>query len=325
MGEEPPHHARALPRGLGDHEPPIPADLMHRVYREYEQRKRRGGAIDFEDLLELAIRLFEEDDGARATFRARYRAFTVDEYQDVNLLQQTLLDLWLGDRDDLCVVGDDYQSIYAFTGASRAASARRCRERFPHAQVVRLEENYRSTPQVLELANRLVPRLGGAEKTLRATRPDGPEPVVRPYPTEDEEDAALVASDPRARLPARGAGDPRAHERAPGRLRGGAARGAASRSRARRCSTRDAARRLCRRLERSTGAAAEAVRADALEARLARAAAREARRARAGRGRPISRGSSQLAAAVRRRRGGVRRRPARAFGPAATRRAASTC
>ena len=60
----------------------------------------------------------EQNGDARETFRAQYRAFTVDEYQDVNLLQQSLLDLWLGERDDLCVVGDDYQSIYSFTGAS---------------------------------------------------------------------------------------------------------------------------------------------------------------------------------------------------------------
>ena len=103
---------------LGDHEPPLPADLMHRIYARYEEGKRAKGLIDFEDLLELAIRTYEEDDRALAVFRERYRAFTVDEYQDVNVLQQTLLDLWLGARDDLCVVGDDYQSIYAFTGAS---------------------------------------------------------------------------------------------------------------------------------------------------------------------------------------------------------------
>ena len=114
---------------------------------------------------------------ALAIFRERYRAFTVDEYQDVNLLQQTLLDLWLGARDDLCVVGDDYQSIYAFTGAS-PEHLLGMPSRFPNATVVRLEQNYRSTPQVLKLANRLVPRLGGAEKTLRATRPDGPEPEL---------------------------------------------------------------------------------------------------------------------------------------------------
>ena len=106
-----------------------------------------------------------------ATFRDRYRAFTVDEYQDVNLLQQTLLDLWLGARDDLCVVGDDYQSIYALHRRLARVAARRRRRASRRRAVVRLEENYRSTPQVLELANRLVPRLGGAEKVLRATRP----------------------------------------------------------------------------------------------------------------------------------------------------------
>jgi DNA helicase-2/ATP-dependent DNA helicase PcrA len=69
-------------------------------------------------LLELAVRMYEEDEWAVAALRERYAAFTVDEYQDVNLLQQSLLELWLGPRDDLCAVGDDYQSIYGFTGAS---------------------------------------------------------------------------------------------------------------------------------------------------------------------------------------------------------------
>jgi DNA helicase II / ATP-dependent DNA helicase PcrA len=164
---------------LGDHEPPLPADLCHRVFREYERRKAESGALDFEDLLERTIRLLEEDDAARALVRENWRAFTVDEYQDVNLLQQTLLDLWLGDRDELCAVGDDYQSIYAFTGASPEWLLGLPR-RFAHAQVVRLERNYRSTPQVLALANRLVPKLGGAEKTLQATRGDGPEPELVP-------------------------------------------------------------------------------------------------------------------------------------------------
>ncbi|HET8605936.1 MAG TPA: UvrD-helicase domain-containing protein [Gaiellaceae bacterium] len=184
----PPDRYRA---GLGEHEPPIPADLMHRVYRTYEARKREQGYTDFEDLLELAVQLYERDPGAAAGFRARYAAFTVDEYQDVNLLQRTLLDLWLGDRDDLCVVGDDYQSIYAFTGAS-PEHLLSTPARFPHATVVRLEENYRSTPQVLALANRLVPRLGGAEKTLRAVNPDGPEPELAPFPSAADEDAWIV-------------------------------------------------------------------------------------------------------------------------------------
>ncbi|MFL6017065.1 MAG: ATP-dependent helicase [Gaiellaceae bacterium] len=163
---------------LGDHEPPIPPDLMRRVYRQYEERKNAAGYVDFEDLLELAIGMYSEDEVALAMVRERFRAFTVDEYQDVNLLQQTLVELWLGAGDELCVVGDDYQSIYAFTGAS-PAHLLAMPGRFPHANVIRLEDNYRSSPQVLELANRLVPELGGAEKTLRATRADGPEPVLR--------------------------------------------------------------------------------------------------------------------------------------------------
>ena len=174
-----------------DREPPIPVDLMARVYADYERRKEADGVLDFEDLLERAVRLFENDDRAAATFRAQYRAFTVDEYQDVNLLQQTLLDLWLGERDDLCVVGDDYQSIYAFTGAG-PEHLLGVPSRFPHATVVRLEENYRSTPQVLALANKLVPRLGGAEKVLRPAHADGPEPVVAAFASPAAESAAIV-------------------------------------------------------------------------------------------------------------------------------------
>ena len=121
---------------------------MHRVYRQYEERKAAAGYVDFEDLLGLAIQLYSDDEAALALVRERYRAFTVDEYQDVNVLQQTLLELWLGPRDDLCVVGDDYQSIYAFTGAS-PAHLLAMPQRFPHATVIRLEENYRSSPQVL--------------------------------------------------------------------------------------------------------------------------------------------------------------------------------
>ena len=178
--------------GLNGHEPPIPEDLMATVFREYERRKEASGAIDFEDLLELAVRLYEEDEHALAALRDRYAAFTVDEYQDVNLLQQSLLELWLGSRDDLCAVGDDYQSIYGFTGASPEWLLGLA-TRFPHATVVRLEENYRSSPQVLELANRLVPRLGGAEKTLRATRPGGPEPDLRGFDSPEAEGAFILS------------------------------------------------------------------------------------------------------------------------------------
>jgi DNA helicase II / ATP-dependent DNA helicase PcrA len=178
-------------KALDGHEPPIPPDLMARVFGEYERRKADGGWVDFEDLLELAIRLFDDDPSALAEFRDGYRSFTVDEYQDVNLLQHTLLERWLGDRDELCAVGDDYQSIYAFTGATPEYLLG-MPQRFPHATVVRLEANYRSSPEVLGLANRLVPKLGGAEKRLRTARPGGPEPVTRGFPDGEAEGKFVV-------------------------------------------------------------------------------------------------------------------------------------
>jgi DNA helicase II / ATP-dependent DNA helicase PcrA len=175
-------------RGLDGHEPPIPPDLMVSVFGRYEAQKDRQGRVDFEDLLERAIRLYDENADAADTFRDRYRAFTVDEYQDVNLLQESLLERWLGGRDELCVVGDDYQAIYSFTGATPEylLSAK--------GQVFRLEENYRSTPEILELANRLVPKLGGAEKVLRATLPSGEAPVLRACEDAEAEIASIVAN-----------------------------------------------------------------------------------------------------------------------------------
>jgi DNA helicase-2/ATP-dependent DNA helicase PcrA len=171
---------------LGDHTPPIPADLMNSVYARYERGKREHNLVDFEDLIEMAIRMFERDATAIERLQGRYKAFTVDEYQDVNLLQQSLLDVWLGDRDELCVVGDDYQSIYAFTGASPRYLLE-MPDRYPNATVVRLEVNYRSTPQVLDVANKLTPTLGGAAKALCPSLPPGPDPVVKPFARFEDE------------------------------------------------------------------------------------------------------------------------------------------
>jgi DNA helicase II / ATP-dependent DNA helicase PcrA len=254
----------AYRRAARDRDTPLPLDLMHGVYREYELRKSQEGLLDFEDLLDRAIGLFERDERACETFRAQYLAFTVDEYQDVNLLQQSLLDLWLGGRDELCVVGDDYQSIYAFTGAG-PEHLLAMPSRFPHASVVRLEENYRSTPQVLTLANRLVPQLGGAEKVLRPVRPDGPEPVVQPFVSAADEGAAIVARIRELECPLE---DVAILARTNARLTdfeellhdaGIPYQGSS-------LLERDAARRLVRRVERSDAPAAETVRAAALEA-----------------------------------------------------------
>ena len=246
-----------------DREPPIPVELMARVYRDYERLKADKGLLDFEDLLERAVRLFERDASAASTFRAQYRAFTVDEYQDVNLLQQALLERWLGDRDDLCVVGDDYQSIYAFTGAGPERLLE-VPARFPHATVVRLETNYRSTPEVLALANKLVPRLGGAEKTLRPTRDSGPDPVVSAFASPADEAHAIVDRISTAQTPLE---EIAVLCRTNARLTDfeEALHDAGIPFQGSSLLDRDAARRLVRRLERSTAPAADAVRASALD------------------------------------------------------------
>jgi DNA helicase-2/ATP-dependent DNA helicase PcrA len=183
--------ARDYLEKIGDRETPVPHELMHRIYVEYEKRRRRAGLIDFEDLLELTVQTLTEDARALSLVRGRYAAFTVDEYQDVNLLQQSLLDVWIGARDDVCVVGDDYQSIYGFTGATPSYLLR-FERRYEHATIVTLKDNYRSTPEVLDVANRLVPRLGGSRKTLRPTLAPGPKPSVRAFPTGEEEVAWIV-------------------------------------------------------------------------------------------------------------------------------------
>jgi DNA helicase-2/ATP-dependent DNA helicase PcrA len=177
------------------HAPPIPAELMQRVYEGYERRKERTGRIDFEDMLGLTIRLFDDHPAAAASVRQRFHAFTVDEYQDVNPLQQALLERWLGGRDEICVVGDDYQTIYTFTGAS-PEHLLAFPERYPGATVVRLEENFRSTPEILAVANGLARHLGGFRKELRTTRPSGPNPTARALP-DGASEVAFVLSEVR--------------------------------------------------------------------------------------------------------------------------------
>jgi DNA helicase-2/ATP-dependent DNA helicase PcrA len=170
-----------------EREPPVPPDVLTRLWRSYEATKERRDVIDFEDMLTFAVDLYETDANALALAQRRYAWFSVDEYQDTNRLQEDLLRLWLGDRRDLCVVGDPDQTIYSFTGAS-SDYLTTFADRYSDARVVRLSQNYRSSPQVIELANRLIP---GRE--LRSTAPDGPMPELVPHADGDAELAAVVA------------------------------------------------------------------------------------------------------------------------------------
>ena len=141
------------------------------VFAGYERAKTRAGRMDFDDLLAGTIDVLETDADAAATVHARKRWFSVDEYQDTNPMQQRLLELWLGDRRDLCVVGDEDQTIYTFTGAT-SDFLTGFADRHPDARVIELAENYRSSPQVLALANNLLASTG-REKRLVATRAGG--------------------------------------------------------------------------------------------------------------------------------------------------------
>ena len=173
-----------------DRTPPLPADLMQRTFAAYERTKGER-RMDFEDMLLMLVRLLDDEPEAARLVHERFHAFTVDEYQDVNPLQHALLERWLGGRDELCVVGDDYQTIYTFTGAS-PEHLLTFPERYPNATIVRLEENYRSSPQVLTVANALARSMGGFEKTLRSTRADGPNPTARAVADTEAETAFVI-------------------------------------------------------------------------------------------------------------------------------------
>jgi DNA helicase-2/ATP-dependent DNA helicase PcrA len=176
----------------GNRAPPIPVELFTRLWADYEREKDRGGRLDFDDMLTRTVDLLEADPATAEAVRARYAWFSVDEYQDTNPLQQRLLELWLGDRDDLCVVGDEDQTIYTFAGATSAFLTGFV-ARYPAAREVTLDRNYRSSPEVIALANRLL-AAEGRPKRLEATQPVGPTPTIRRCADGDTELALLTAS-----------------------------------------------------------------------------------------------------------------------------------
>jgi DNA helicase-2/ATP-dependent DNA helicase PcrA len=174
-------------------QPPFEAAVVAQVYAAYADLKQSQGVADFSDLLLLTAAVLEEQTAVAQEFRDRYRSFVVDEYQDVTPLQQRLLDAWLGGRDDLCVVGDAHQTIYSFTGATPSYLLQ-FRQRFPEATEVRLVRDYRSTPQVVGLANDVIARstMKAARLELVAQRPVGPAPVFAEYADEPSEAGAVA-------------------------------------------------------------------------------------------------------------------------------------
>jgi DNA helicase II / ATP-dependent DNA helicase PcrA len=173
----------------------LDATAVARLLSVYEEVKGERGVIDFEDVLLVTAGVLQDHQQIADAVRRQYRHLVVDEYQDVSPLQQRLLDLWRGDRDEICVVGDASQTIYSFTGASPHYLLD-FPKRHPGAKTVRLVRDYRSTPQVVGLANRLLDGVPVAQRRARielvAQRPSGPEPVFTGYDDELAEAAGVA-------------------------------------------------------------------------------------------------------------------------------------
>lgn len=183
--------------------PGMDLSAMAKVIDAYETCKSDRGVIDFEDVLLLTVGILEDREDIATAIRRQYRAFVVDEYQDVSALQQRLLDAWAGDRDDICVVGDPAQTIYSFTGASDRFLLGFA-GRHPGAQTVELVRNYRSTPEVLAVANGVIAGPTARQSRglrLVAQRATGVRPTIREYP-DDAAEADAVAAGIASRLEA---------------------------------------------------------------------------------------------------------------------------
>ena len=185
----PPNYAEAA--AVAGRRPGVDLDRIAAWFAAYEAVKSSRGLVDFDDLLIRCTRAIGDDPSFARAQRWRFRHLFVDEYQDVNPLQERLLAAWLGDRPDLCVVGDANQAIYGWNGAD-ARYLERFGERHPHGEVIELTDNYRSTPQVLAVAATVL--AGGSAKARPQTahRPDGPIPVVVGYKSDTDEAHAIA-------------------------------------------------------------------------------------------------------------------------------------
>jgi DNA helicase II / ATP-dependent DNA helicase PcrA len=171
----------------------LDAETVGRTFAAYEEVKRSQARMDMEDVLLLTAGMLADEERVAARVRSQYKWFVVDEFQDVSPIQSALLDLWLGGRDEICVVGDPAQTIYSFAGAS-ASYLRDFPARYPGATTVELVRNYRSTPEVVAAANGVLAASATQALTLRAQRPRGVEVLWSPAPDEVAEAEAVAES-----------------------------------------------------------------------------------------------------------------------------------
>lgn len=176
---------------LGDRmvPPSLSANRLLDLHRAYDEQNLKDKKMDWEDVILLCTGMLRAEPRALAQVQQQYRFFTVDEYQDISPLQQDLLDTWLGDRSDICVVGDPNQTIYSFTGAS-SSFLEGFSSRFPQARVIQLNRNYRSNPEIIRVANKA--RVHQHLEPLEAHRQAGRPPQVIAF-TNKHEEASWVA------------------------------------------------------------------------------------------------------------------------------------
>lgn len=189
------HYASRVARLRRDVPAGLDAGDMARLLDVYEDAKNERGVIDFEDILIYLCGMLQERADVASIVRKQYRSFVVDEFQDVNLLQARLLDLWLGGRHDVCVVGDVAQTIYSFTGASPDYLTGFGRKH-PGARIVELTRDYRSTPQIVSLANDVLAHSFQREGTVRLSsqRDGGAQVTYRTYDDDHAEAEGVAAS-----------------------------------------------------------------------------------------------------------------------------------
>ena len=184
--------------------PPIAPDAFASLFERYENEKKRRGLVDFDDLLWLAGSTLEDDAQFAAATRWRFRHLFVDEFQDVNPVQYRLLQGWMGDRTDLCVVGDPNQAIYSWNGADPTLLTN-FTQHFPRAEVVALADNFRSSPQILATANAVLADglAGRASAELVAHAANGPLPIITAYNSDTDEARGLARAARNAHRPGR--------------------------------------------------------------------------------------------------------------------------
>ena len=178
-------------------------EVAAQTYPLYRERLKDNDALDFDDLLLLAVNLFELYGDVLKRYRERWRHVLVDEYQDTNVLQYKLVKMLAQEHRSLCVVGDDDQGIYSWRGADIRNILEFERD-YPDARTFKLEQNYRSTPDILDAAGAVVKRnKGRKDKTLWTQNPPGAKPLFYPAPNEHDE-ASMIAGEARRRIEAGG-------------------------------------------------------------------------------------------------------------------------